>query len=136
MTFFSKELFTIGSNNVFVFGSNLAGVHGAGAARFAVDYCGAIYGQGYGMQGNSFAIPTKDENIESLPIPAIESFVRQFLYFAEQNPQLAFYVTAIGTGLAGYTDLQIAPMFANASANCVLPDKWQVSDNKGLKLVE
>lgn len=126
---FNESLFTQTNTNIFVFGSNLAGRHGAGAAKFARTFCGAIYGQGMGFQGKSFAIPTKDEMLKTLPLGAIESFVRQFLHFATQNPHLTFYVTPIGTGLAGYQHHQIAPMFRDAPANCVLPNQWQMREN-------
>jgi hypothetical protein len=134
MPHFSKELFTTGSNNIFVFGSNTAGRHGAGAAKFAIDYCGAKYGTGFGLEGNSFGIPTKDDNINTLPLIHIEQFVKQFILFAHQNPQLTFYITAIGTGLAGYTDVQIAPMFADAPPNCVLPSKWKILEKDTILL--
>jgi hypothetical protein len=123
---FNESLFTQTNTNIFVFGSNLAGRHGAGAAKFARTFCGAIYGQGMGFQGKSFAIPTKDEMLKTLPLDAIESFVRQFLHFATQNPQLTFYITPIGTGLAGYQHHQIAPMFRDAPLNCKLPSAWQI----------
>lgn len=126
---FQKELFTAGSNNIFCFGSNLVGRHGAGAAKFAVEFCGAQYGNPFGLQGNSFAIPTKDENIRTLPLSLIEQHIRQFLHFTHQNPQLAFYITRIGCGLAGYKDIQLAPLFVDAPPNCILPTKWKMLEN-------
>jgi len=110
---------------IFVFGSNLAGLHGAGAAADAVKEHGAVYGQGIGLQGNSYAIPTKDEKIRSLPLVRIFDHVRDFVLFAEQHPELEFAVTRIGCGLAGYTDRQIAPMFVGAPGNCKLPEGWR-----------
>jgi hypothetical protein len=136
MTLFSKELFTHEANNIFTFGSNLAGRHGAGAAKFAKEYCGAQYGNGFGLQGKSFAIPTKDEFLRVLPLNAIEQYVRQFLYFALQNPNLTFYVTRIGCGLSGYQDSQIAPMFADSPQNCILPDAWKIKENTSLVAVD
>ena len=112
--------------SIFVFGSNLAGIHGAGAARFAVINHGARYRQGIGLQGNSYAIPTKDHHINTLPLDEIQKHVDVFIQFAKENPQLTFEVTRIGCGLAGYTDFQIAPMFEFASANCQLPDGWRI----------
>lgn len=106
---------------VFVFGSNLAGRHGAGAAKFAVENRGAIYGQGIGYQGNSYGIPTKDENIETLSLDRIEEHVKVFLQFAEDHPELTFQLTPIGCGLAGLTPEQIAPMFSSASGNIQIP---------------
>lgn len=136
MTYFSPELFIKGSNNIFTFGSNMAGRHGAGAAKFAIEHCGAIYGQGFGLQGNAYALPTKNEFIRTMPLEQIALYVHEFLTFAKANPQLAFYVTAVGTGLAGYSDLQIAPMFANAPVNCVLPEKWKILENKDIILLD
>ena len=110
---------------IFVFGSNLAGRHGKGAALFARQRHGAVYGQGVGLQGNSYAIPTKDEQLRTLPLEEIRRYVEQFKAFARQHPELTFQVTAIGCGLAGYRPPQIAPMFADAPANCILPDEFK-----------
>ena len=110
---------------IFVFGSNLAGRHGKGAALTAFKQYGAIYGEGQGLQGNSYAIPTKDETIKTLPLNRIRRYVEQFIRFAQLNPELTFKVTAIGTGLAGYDEKEIAPMFANAPLNCILPVGWR-----------
>lgn len=112
-------------SSIFVFGSNLAGRHGRGAALFARQNHGAIYGMGRGRQGNSYAIPTKDERLTSLPLGSIVGEVETFLAYARQHPELDFEVTAIGTGLAGYTHEQIAPMFRRAPANCALPMEWR-----------
>lgn len=110
---------------IFVFGSNLAGRHGAGAALAAFREHGAIYGQGFGLQGESYAIPTKDENIRTLPLNKIQRYVESFLKFAELNPELQFEVTRVGCGLAGYEDADIAPMFSSAPSNCILPAGWR-----------
>lgn len=114
--------------NVFVFGSNLAGRHGAGAALFAKKHHGAIYGVGEGIQGNSYGIPTKDSNIQTLPIESIRGYVDNFLKFAGDNPQCNFNVTAIGCGLAGYTPEDIAPLFKKVielnMSNCQLPTEF------------
>lgn len=109
---------------IFVFGSNLAGRHGKGAALFARQHHGAIYGQAEGLQGNSYAIPTKDRSIKTLPLNAIRSHVNRFLDFAIEHPNLSFQVTAIGCGLAGYSPVEIAPMFEHAPANCELPPEF------------
>lgn len=113
-------------NEIFVFGSNLAGRHGAGAALYAKKYYGAQYGQGRGLQGQSYAIPTKGPKLEVLPLTMIEMYVKEFLHFAQNNPRLIFNVTRIGCGLAGYTNEQIAPMFKDAPDNCVLDNAWLV----------
>jgi hypothetical protein len=106
---------------IFVFGSNLAGRHGKGAALFARQHHGAVYGQGEGLQGTSYALPTKDARLRSLPLEWIGYYVLRFLDFAQRHPDLTFHVTPIGCGLAGYAPAQIAPLFCAAPANCVLP---------------
>ena len=110
---------------IFVFGSNLAGIHGAGAALYARKHHGAILGQGIGLQGDSYAIPTKDKKIKTLPLEQIKPYVDEFILFAKSHPELTFQVTRIGCGLAGYTDKDISPMFKDAPANCNLPDGWR-----------
>lgn len=109
---------------IFVFGSNLAGRHGKGAALHALKHHGAIYGNGTGRQGNSYAIPTKDGRLRTLPLDEIRGCVAVFLLYAMEHPELAFKVTAIGTGLAGYKHEEIAPMFARAPSNCELLEAW------------
>lgn len=110
---------------IFVFGSNLAGMHGAGAAAEAQRVWGARHGRGVGWHGWSYAIPTKDQNINVLPLYVVRFFVRQFVREAAENPDYEYQVTAIGCGLAGRTPEQIAPMFAGASANVHLPLGWR-----------
>lgn len=119
---------------IFVFGSNLAGRHGKGAALTAFRTHGATYGQGVGLQGQSYAIPTKDENIQTLPLPRIKKYVEAFLRFAELNPEMIFQVTRIGCGYAGYTDDQIGPLFSNAPPNCMLPAGWRTYAYGGLDI--
>ena len=99
---------------IFCFGSNLAGRHGAGAAKCAVQEHGAVYGQGYGLQGNSFAIPTKDEDLNTLPVTRIAKYVNSFVRFAQLNPEMTFQVTRIGCGLAGLKPEEVAPLFKDA----------------------
>lgn len=109
---------------IFVFGSNLAGRHGKGAALYAKQHHGAVYGVGVGRTGDSYAIPTKDHNIRTLPLHYIEEYVHQFLAYAKSHPNLQFQVTKIGCGLAGYSEGQISPMFVDAPENCRLPEGW------------
>lgn len=109
---------------IFVFGSNTAGRHGKGAALDARLRHGAVYGQGRGRQGNSYAIPTKDEHLNPLSLLQIAAEVGIFLRYAYDHPNLTFNVTRIGCGLAGYSDDDIAPLFAAAPPNCRLPDGW------------
>ena len=109
---------------IFVFGSNLAGKHGKGAALHARVVHGAIYGQGEGLQGRSYGIPTKDEHIQTLPLDRINDHVRTFLAFARQRPEMTFRLTPIGCGLAGYSTKQIAPMFRGSPNNVILPKEF------------
>jgi len=113
------------SDKIFVFGSNLAGRHGKGAALLAYQRYGAIYGQGEGLQGMSYGIPTKDEKIRTLPLETISKHVSKFLRFARENPDLVFTVTAIGCGLAGYKPSEIAPMFLWHTKNVILPESFK-----------
>lgn len=112
-------------NKIFVFGSNLAGRHGKGAALYAFQNHGAIYGQGIGRQGNAYAIPTKDQYLRTLPLKIISRHVDNFLAYARAHSNEEFYVTKIGCGLAGYKESDIAPMFKNAPINCELPEGWR-----------
>lgn len=113
----------IPKDHIFVFGSNEAGRHGAGAARYAMDKRGARYGQGVGLAGTSYAIPTKDTQIETLPLRDIKIYVEDFKDFALHHPGLTFVVTRIGCGLAGYTDEDIGPLFKDSPPNVVFYDE-------------
>jgi hypothetical protein len=117
---------------IFVFGSNRAGIHGKGAALHAAKHYGAIYGQGWGLQGKSFAIPTKDHRLNTLPLYQISMYVNEFKEFASQNPQFSFKLSPIGCGLAGYSPVDIAPMFADAPDNVILPEEFALI-LKGMK---
>lgn len=116
-------------SEIFVFGSNLAGKHGKGAAKLAAQKFGAEYGVGVGPTGRCYAIPTKDENLKPQPLLEIERWVNNFTLLAERRPDKTFLVTEIGCGLAGYSPEQIAPMFEEAIKleNVHLPlSFWQV----------
>ena len=106
---------------IFVFGSNLRGMHGGGAAYIAYRKFGAIMGQGVGLQGQSYAIPTMQG-----PVETIKPYVDEFIGFAKQHQELTFLVTRIGCGIAGFTDSQISPLFKEAHniKNIVLPKGW------------
>ncbi len=108
-------------NEIFVFGSNLKGMHGGGAAYIAYRKFGAIMGQGVGLQGQSYAIPTMQGGVET-----IRPYVDEFIQFAKQHLELTFLVTRIGCGIAGFTDDEISPLFAEAHGveNIVLPPNW------------
>lgn len=113
---------SLAANEIFVFGSNLSGRHGKGAALTAFKKFGAIYGQGVGLMGQSYGIPTKGRFLEILPLPKIGNHIENFLRFARARSDLKFLVTEIGCGLAGYRPCQIAPLFGNdIPANVVLP---------------
>lgn len=110
--------------DVFVFESNLAGRHGKGSALEAVKNHGAIYGVGWGRQGNSYAIPTKDYALKTLPLPMIHHFCREFVRYAWCNPNDTFKLVEIGCGLAGYNPRQIAPFFDYSPMNVHLPYRF------------
>lgn len=111
--------------SIFVFGSNEAGRHGRGSARAAVLHHGAIPGQGEGIQGNAYGIPTKDKELRVLRLGQIRLYVNRFIEYAYKNKHLSFRVVEIGCGLAGYSPAQIAPMFAEAPSNVHLPASFQ-----------
>jgi hypothetical protein len=110
---------------IFVFGSNLAGRHGAGAAAHARDSWGAQPGMGDGLTGQAYAIPTKDHQIRTMSLAQIRPFVDQFKAFAVSRPALIFQVTQIGCGLAGHVASSIAPMFKGSPYNCYFDTDWQ-----------
>ena len=109
------------NKEIFVFGSNLAGAHGGGAARVAAEKFGAIMGQGVGLQGQSYAIPTMQGGVET-----IRPYVDEFVEFAKQHPDMTFLVTRIGCGIAGFDDKEIAPLFIKAIdvSNIHLPESF------------
>lgn len=113
-------------NEIFVFGSNLAGIHGGGAARLAFDKFRARWGKGIGLYGKSYAIPTKDRNIQTLSLDKIEPQVDKFIKFAKEHKELTFYVTEIGCGLAGLKIKEMAPMFLKHEIpdNVKLPESF------------
>lgn len=120
------SLLTKKRRRIFVFGSNLAGRHGRGSALAAVQRWGAVPGMGIGLQGNSYAIPTKDYDLKVLPLKTIGKYVRHFLEFALKHlDDMEFEVVAIGCGLAGYKPEQIAPMFMHATTNVILPPEFE-----------
>lgn len=111
---------------VFVFGSNLQGIHGRGSAKTALDFFDAEYGKGVGFtSARSYAIPTKVTPYKSLALVSIESYVKEFLAEAAKYKHTKFIVTRVGCNLAGYTDEDIAPMFKGCTANVILPLKWR-----------
>lgn len=106
------------------FGSNLSGIHGAGAARVAHKQHGAKLGVGEGITGNSYALPTKGYNISYMPLDQVHIHVQKFIDFAAQNIDTEFQVTCVGCGLAGFKNKEIAPLFSLAPGNCLFDTKW------------
>ena len=116
-----EKITELRENEIFVFGSNLAGAHGGGAALLAYRKFGAVWGQGVGLQGQSYGIPTMHGGVET-----IRPYVDEFIAFAKQHPELTFLVTKIGCGIAGFTVAEIAPLFASALdvENVLLPQDF------------
>lgn len=124
---FTPEWITeLKDNEVFVFGSNLGGFHGGGAARVAHQRFGAVWGQGVGLQGQSYAIPTMQGGVET-----IKPYIDEFIEFAKAHPELTFLVTPIGCGIAGFTTDEIAPLFLPALDidNILLPKSFVTALN-------
>lgn len=113
------------NDTIFVFGSNLAGIHGAGAAYTAHKHYGAERYVGSGPTGQCYALPTKDRQIMSLPLPEVKKHVETFLEYAKAHPDVRFKVTCIGCGLAGFHYEGIAPMFIDAPSNCYFDTEWE-----------
>lgn len=111
------------SNQIFVFGSNVAGTHGGGAAYQALSF-GAIPGIGWGRQGQTYAIPTLDSNMEKLPLESIQIYLEQFAEYARLNQSLTFLLTAIGTGIAGFTVDEIKDILPGFPINVELPEQF------------
>ena len=114
---------------IFVFGSNKSGIHGAGAARYALNHKGAIYGMGEGLAGQSYALPTKGYRIECISLNEIKEAVNRFIDFATNHSEMKFQITRVGCGLGGHRDQDIALMFQYAPDNCFFDFMW----NKYLK---
>lgn len=111
----------LNENEIFVFGSNLAGAHGGGAARIAYERFGAVWGEGVGLQGQTYAIPTMQGGVET-----IKPYVDEFISFAREHSEYTFLVTRIGCGIAGFRDEEMAPLFAKALdiENIILPRQF------------
>lgn len=121
-TRFSPErIESLQADEIFVFGSNRQGLHGGGAAAYARQRFGAVWGEGVGRTGQCYAIPTTDDSTEK-----IRPYVEEFIIYAKAHPELVFLVTEIGCGIAGYSVAQIAPLFAGAldMENVLLPRRF------------
>lgn len=113
-----EKITELPEGSIFVFGSNATGAHGAGAAAVAVERFGAIWGQGEGLQGQSYALPTMEGR------EAFEAAAERFIEYARSRPDLRFYLTKVGCGIAGYAEETVATMFANTPDNVVKPAGW------------
>ncbi len=112
------------TREIFVFGSNLAGEHGGGSAAHAHRQHGAVWGEGIGLHGDSYAIPTLDADLRKLKLHDIQAHVADFMAFAGQHPEMKFHVVAIGCGIAGFLPGDIALMFMGCPPNCALPKEF------------
>ena len=112
-------------NQIFVFGSNMKGRHAGGAARHAVESFGAVEGQGIGMQGQSYAVPTIDEYMIPLPIWAIQKYLKKLRKYAIENPDKEFLLTPVGTGIAGHSLSDIKKTLPKFPANVMLVGEWE-----------
>lgn len=115
----------LAEGQIFVFGSNLAGLHQGGAAKTAYDHFGAVMGFGRGWAGQSFAIPTMNEHFQTMPIHQIAHYVDDFKLYTQNHSKMRFFVTAIGCGIAGYEVKDIAPLFQGISDNVLLPKRFK-----------
>jgi len=111
-------------NEIFVFGSNLAGNHAGGAARQAMESFGAIYGMGEGLTGDCYAFPTLDQNFERLPYEVLVQSRDVFYRCANAHPHLEFKMTAVGTGIAGYSEETMKSLFKSPPVNVAPPEEW------------
>lgn len=116
-----RRIETLKDNEIFVFGSNLAGMHGGGAAALAYRCWGAVWGQGVGMQGQCYAIPTMHGGVDR-----IKPYVDEFIEYARNHSEYDFLVTEIGCGIAGFVPADIAPLFVEALdvQNIYLPQRF------------
>lgn len=119
--FSSERIESLRADEIFVFGSNRQGWHCGGAAAYAQQRFGAVWGEGIGRTGQCYAIPTMDGSVEK-----VRPYVEEFIAYAEAHPELTFLVTEIGCGIAGYTVTQIAPFFSAALdlPNVLLPQRF------------
>jgi hypothetical protein len=127
-----EKIIELKENEIFIFGSNLSGRHGKGAAKTALNKFGAKWGRAAGLQGRSYGIPTKDRSMNVLNLNEIGHYVEKFIKTAKANPQLTFLVTEIGCGLARFSPKQIAPLFEKAKdvPNIHLPKRFWEQLNK------
>lgn len=122
--FTSENITELKKNEVFVFGSNLAGRHAAGAAKVAHDHFGAVYGVGEGLIGQSYALPTLDKKLQQRNDEQLTMSVRKLWKCAKENPDKVFLLTKVGCGIAGYDEEYMADKFKDAPGNIIKPKGW------------
>ena len=117
----SERISELRENEIFVFGSNLAGAHGGGAAWLAYRRFGAVWGEGVGLHGRTYAIPTMQGGVDT-----VKPYVDDFILFSKEHKELTFLVTRIGCGIAGFRNEEIAPLFKDAICveNIILPKEF------------
>ena len=117
----SERISELRENEIFVFGSNLAGAHGGGAAWLAYRRFGAVWGEGVGLHGRTYAIPTMQGGVDT-----VKPYVDDFILFSKEDKELTFLVTRIGCGIAGFRNEEIAPLFKDAICveNIILPKEF------------
>jgi hypothetical protein len=125
-----------GIMKIFVFSSNLAGKHNKAQAQIALKEFGAVYGQGEGLQGKSYAVATCDQNFDPLPIVRIQEAINRFMQFARKHPEMHFDISPIGCDIAGYAPAEIASFFAGRPPNCRLPAEFELISNAVTKARE
>lgn len=120
-----QQITELKENEIFVFGSNLAGKHSAGAAFQAKKHFGAEIGVGEGLRGQSYAFPTLGRDFEKLSVGHLETSRRILYNTCEANPTMRFLLTKVGCGIAGYEEAEMKALFVEAPANLILPDDWK-----------
>lgn len=120
----SDNITELKDNEIFVFGSNMLGEHLGGAARYAYDHFGAVWGNPEGIQGQSYALPTMGRRVQPYSLTMLSRNVSTFLYYARKHPEKTFLLTKIGCGIAGWKEADIAPMFKKAPRNVIKPKGW------------
>lgn len=110
---------------IFVFGSNRAGIHGAGAAKYAFKFLDAVWGMGEGLTQQTYALPTKGYKIECITLAEVKRAVDTFISIAKAHPDKDFRVTRVGCGLGGHNDQDVAPLFKDAPTNCKFDSVWE-----------
>lgn len=122
----------LAEDTTFVFGSNMAGEHSAGAAKTALEFFGALNGVGRGWSGQSFAIPTMNEHLQQMPLSQIQHYIDDFKIYTKNHPKNKYFLTSIGCGIAGYKVEEIAPMFKGISHNVIFPASFRPFVEKSL----